>query len=930
DSMVGLLINTVPVRAQISASTTAADLLGQLQNDHALTLDHQHLALSEIHRVTGHDQVFDTFFVYENYPVDAATLSGTDGLTVTDFAHHETNHYPLSIQAIPGDELTLRVEYDTDIFDATGIDAFIGRLTRVVAAMIADPTAPMSAVDLLGADEHAVLDRWGNRAVLSQPAPASTSIPELFAAQVMRAPEAVALTFAGRSWTYRELDEATNRLAHVLVGKGIGPGQRVAVMLPRSAEAIVSILGVLKSGAAYVPIDPAAPSARMQLVLDDAVPAAAITNPELAQRLAGQNLPIIDPSDPIVDDQPNTAPPGPAPDDIAYLIYTSGTTGVPKGVAIAHHNVGQLIDSLQATALPEQRVWSQCRSYGFDVSVQEIFGALLGGGRLVVVPESVAHAPEELQAVLAAEHVTVFSTTPSEVGMLSPDALRSVALIIGAEPCPTELMDRWAPGRVMINAYGPTETTVDVALSSPLAAGSGAVPIGPPISGAALFVLDSWLRPVPPGVVGELYIAGRGVGAGYLGRAGLTGTRFVACPFGGAGTRMYRTGDLVWWDRDGQLRYVGRADEQVKIRGYRIELGEVRAVLAGLDGVQQAVVIAREDRPGEKRLVGYVTGTATDLDSAALRATLADRLPDYMVPAAIIVIDAIPLTVNGKLDRRALPAPEFSGTSHYRAPAGAVEEALADIYATVLAVQRVGADDSFFNLGGDSLSAMRLIAAVNTALNTRLSVRALFEAPTVAQLAVLIAGKEAPPEPVAAEPVPTPVVAKISSTAPSGSMRIADVLPLTPLQQGLLFHASAGLGGDDVYAVQLYVSLSGPLDHDKLCSAVQAVVARHPNLAARFSQRFAEPVQVIPAEPTVPWQYFELDGDDLERQIAQVCAAERNAVCELANEPAFRAALIRTAPDRYRFVLTNHHIVLDGWSLPILLGEVFAIYYGQR
>ena len=495
-------------------------------------------------------------------------------------------------------------------------------------------------------------------------------------------------------------------------------------------------------------------------------------------------------------------------------------------------------------------------------------------------------------------------------------------------------MDQWAPGRVMINAYGPTETTVDVALSAPLAAGSGVVPIGAPVSAAALFVLDGWLRPVPAGAVGELYVAGLGVGVGYLNRAGLTGSRFVACPFGAPGERMYRTGDLVRWDADGQLDYLGRADEQVKIRGYRIELGEVRGVLAGLDGVKQAVVIAREDRPGDKRLVGYITGASASLDPASVRAALAQRLPAYMVPSAIVMIDALPLTVNGKLDKRALPAPEYQDTGRYRAPATLTEEILAGIYAKVLAVKRVGVDDSFFDLGGDSLSAMRLVATVNNGLNAGLSVRTLFEAPSVAQLAARIGGEEAPPAPLEASerPAVSPVLAKSGPTKSSGGTRIADVLPLTPLQQGLLFHASTAQGGDDVYAVQLDVTLSGRLDRDRLRAAVQAVVARHPNVAARFSQQFAEPVQIILAEPVVPWQYVELDGGsgDVEEQIAQVCAVERAAVCDLANQPPFRAALIRTGADQHRLVLTNHHIVLDGWSLPILLGEVFASYYGQR
>ena len=433
------------------------------------------------------------------------------------------------------------------------------------------------------------------------------------------------------------MDEASNRLAHLLAGLGAGPGQCVALLFSRSAEAIVSILAVLKTGAAYVPIDPALPAARIGFMLGDAAPVAAVTMAGLVDRLEGHDLLVIDVDDPRIDAQPSTALPAPAADDIAYLIYTSGTTGVPKGVAVAHQNVTQLVESLPAGLPPGPgQVWSQWHSYSFDVSVWEIFGALLHGGRLVVVPESVAASPADFHALLVAEQVGVLGQTPSAVGMLSPEGLDSTALMVAGEACPVELVDRWAPGRVMINAYGPTEATVYAAMSAPLTAGSGVVPIGSPVPGAALFVLDGWLRPVPTGVVGELYVAGRGVACGYMARAGLTASRFVACPFGGPGARMYRTGDLVRWGADGQLQYLGRADEQVKIRGYRIEFGEVQAALAGCDGVDQAVVIAREDRPGDKRLVGYVTGTA---DPATVRARLAERLPPYMVPAAVVVLD---------------------------------------------------------------------------------------------------------------------------------------------------------------------------------------------------------------------------------------------------------------------------------------------------
>ncbi|WP_156661529.1 amino acid adenylation domain-containing protein, partial [Mycobacterium sp. 852002-51163_SCH5372311] len=588
--------------------------------------------------------------------------------------------------------------------------------------------------------EHARLDQWGNRAALTRPASPALSVPVVFGAQVARTPEAVALTCGPRSWTYRELDEAANRLANLLARQGARPGRCVALLLSRSAEAIVAILAVLKTGAAYLPIDSALPVARIGFMLGDATPVAAITTAALVDRLDGHDIPVIDIDDPTVDAQPSTVLPAPAPDDIAYLIYTSGTTGVPKGVAITHHNVTWLFESFDAAVeLAPGQVWTQFHSLAFDFSVWEIWGALLRGGRLVVVPDEVAHSPEDLHALLVAEQVSVLNQTPSALGVLSPEGLESVALVVGGEPCPPELVERWAPGRVMVNGYGPTETTIFASLSAPLRAESGAPPIGSPLAGAALFVLDGWLRPVPAGAVGELYVAGARVGLGYVGRAGLTGSRFVACPFGGAGApgqRMYRTGDLVRWGTDGQLQYVGRADAQVKIRGYRIELGEIQTVLTSLTGVEHAVVIAREDRPGDKLLVGYVTGTA---DPVELRAALAERLPAYMVPAAVVSVEALPLTPNGKLDIRALPAPEYTAGG-YRAPDGLIEEILVGIYCDVLGLERVGVDDSFFDLGGDSISAMRLIAAIDAALDADLSVRTVFEAPTVAQLAGRVGG----------------------------------------------------------------------------------------------------------------------------------------------------------------------------------------------
>ncbi|MGO4443554.1 amino acid adenylation domain-containing protein [Mycobacterium sp. 2YAF39] len=731
DSMVGLMINTVPVRAHVSASTTVADLLGQLQRHHNDTIEHEHLPLNEIHRITGHDQLFDTVFVYENYPIDAAALLGVHELAMTEFSSREYNHYPLSVVAIPGHELGLRVEFDTDLFDIAGIEALVQRLKGLLVAMTADPSTRVSSIDLLNAGEHQQLDEWGNRVVLAQLDPTRMSIPELFAKHVDSAPETVALVCGQRSLTYRELNEAANRLAHLLAAQGVGPGECVALMSERTAAAVIAILAVLKAGAAYLPIDSAVPAARLEFILADAAPAAVITTAGLRSRLDGCGVVVIDVDDPAADAKPAAALQAPTPDDVAYLIYTSGTTGVPKGVAVTHHNVTRLMASLDA-GLPQAGVWPLCHSLAFDVSAWEICGALLRGGRLVVVPEAVTKSPQDFHDVLVSEQVTVLTQTPSAVSMLSPEGLESTALAVVGEACPTEVADRWAPGRVMINAYGPTETTMCVAISSPLSPGSGVVPIGSPVPGAALFVLNAWMQPVPAGVVGELYVAGAGVTAGYVGRSDLTASRFVACPFGAHGRRMYRTGDLVRWGPDGQLQYLGRADEQVKIRGYRIELGEIQAALAELDGVDLAVVIAREDRPGDKRLVGYVTGTA---DPSELRAQLAEQLPSYMVPSAIVVLEALPLTSNNKLDTAALQAPEYrDGATVYRAPSNAVEEVMAGIFAQVLGVERVGVDDSFFDLGGDSISAMRVIAAINTGLDADVAVHAIFEAPTVSTL----------------------------------------------------------------------------------------------------------------------------------------------------------------------------------------------------
>ncbi len=784
------------------------------------------------------------------------------------------------------------------------------RLGRVFSAMAADPDRRLSSMDVLDEDEHVRLNGWGNRAVLTQSVSTPVSIPVLFAAQVARDPEAVAISCGECSWTYREVEEAANRLAHQLAGGGVGPGQRVALLLPRSAEAIVAILAVLKTGAAYVPIDPAVPAARIGFMLDDAVPIAAITTTGVADRLNGRDLLVIDVDDledPAVDSQSSTALPAPDPDNIAYLIYTSGTTGIPKGVAITHHNVIRLLESLDVELSPGQ-VWSQWHSLAFDVSACEIWGALLYGGRLVVVPESVARSPEDFHALLVREQVGVLSQTPSAfyalqtADALQPELGRQLklqAVVFAGEALEPQRLRTWLdnhPGLPrLLNLYGTTETTVHASFREIFAADvdSIASPIGVPLAHLAFFVLDRWLREVPAGVVGELYVAGAGAGCGYWRRPGLTATRFVACPFGGPGARMYRTGDLVWWGADGQLRYVGRADEQVKIRGYRIELGEVQAALGGLDGVKQAVVIAREDRPGDKRLVGYVTGTA---DPAAVRAQLAERLPAYMVPAAVVVIDALPLTVNGKLDTRALPAPEYQDGDSYRAPADAVEEILAGIYAQVLGLERVGVDESFFELGGDRILSMQ-VAARARAAGVLCRPRDIFVEQSVARLA-RVAGVVDGDADVSDEGlgpvVATPIMCWLHGV--DG--------PVDQFNQTVLVQAPMGVTEADVVVV------------------LQAVLDRHAMLRLRVDEDAGGWSLTVP----------EVGSVDARACLRAVQVLSDEAVIEARSRLNPAAGVMLSAlwvVPTGQLVVIVHHLAVDGVSWRILL-EDFNIAWVQH
>ncbi|WP_156660820.1 non-ribosomal peptide synthetase, partial [Mycobacterium sp. 852002-10029_SCH5224772] len=941
DDVVGFFVNTLVLRVDLSGDPTVADLVARVRQRSLAAYEHQdvpfEVLVDRLHptRNLAHHPLVQVVLAWQNLPWQHDGPAA--GLELGDV---QVTPLPVDTQVARMDlvwSLSERwngdggpagiggmVEFRTDVFDADSIETLIERLRRVLAAMTADPGRRLSSIDLLDAAEHERLDEIGNRSVLTVPSMALVSIPALFAAQVARAPGAIAITCGDLSWTYRGLYEATNRLAHLLVGQGAGPGQRVAVAMPRSGEAIVAILAVLKTGAAYVPIDPSVPAARLQFVLADAAPIAAVTTAEVRPRLDGFAGRIIDIDDPAIGSQPATGLPVPAADSIAYLIYTSGSTGVPKGVAVTHRNVTQLLECIDAQ-LDVGQVWTQCHSLAFDFSVWEVFGTLLHGGRLVVVPDDVVRSPEDLHALLVREQVSVLSQTPSAFYALqSADALapelgeqlKLQTVVFGGEALEPRRLSTWLrrhPGLPrMVNMYGITETTVHASFREIVGGDvdSSVSPIGVPLAGLGFFVLDGWLHPVPVGVVGELYIAGGGLAAGYVGRPGLSATRFVACPFVGAGappTRMYRTGDVVRWARDGQLEFLGRADEQVKIRGYRIELGEIRAALADVEGVEQAAVIAREDRAGEKHLVGYVTGVA---DPPEIRARLGQRLPTYLVPSAVVVLEALPLTVNGKLDTRALPAPEYRDVDRYRAPASAVEEILAGIYAQVLGVESVGVDDSFFDLGGDSLSAMRLIAAVNTGLNAGVSVRALFEAPTVAQLAPRLDGGSERLSRVAADERPA-------------------VVPLSFAQSRLWFIDQLQ-GPSPMYNMAAALRLRGPLDTDALRWALVDVVARHESLRTVFAVCDGAPHQVvIPAGGAdVGWDVIDAAGWS-PAQIKEAVDDAAGYTFDLSAEIPLQARLFQLSEDEHVLAAVVHHIAADGWSLNPLVHDLGVAYAGR-
>jgi amino acid adenylation domain-containing protein/non-ribosomal peptide synthase protein (TIGR01720 family) len=801
-------------------------------------------------------------------------------------------------------------QYATDLFDRSTIERLSDHFERLLGGLVADPSRRVSELALLGAAErHQLVSEWNDTAV-EYP---QHCLHELFAAQAARTPDVVAVTCEGETLSYGELEARANQLAHYLGRRGVGAETVVGVCAERSLEMVVGLLGILKAGGAYLPLDPGYPAERLAYMLADAGAPVLLTQASLVDRLPEHDAEIIrlDADWTEIAAEPTTAPAsGVDPANLAYVIYTSGSTGRPKGVMNTHRGIVNRILWMQdAYRLSAADRVLQKTPFGFDVSVWEFFWPLSFGARLVVARPGGHQDPAYLTDVIERSGVTIAHFVPSmlqaflEAG--SPSRCGSLRdVMCSGEALAVETQNSFLArlGARLHNLYGPTEAAVDVSAWRCAATDAASVPIGCPISNIALYVLDPHGEPSPVGVAGELHIGGIGVARGYLGRAGLTAERFVPSPFG-PGERLYRTGDLARWRPDGAIEFLGRLDFQVKIRGLRIELGEIEAALASHGSVAQAVVVAREESGGDKRLVGYVVsadGAAPDLGD--LRTHLRRTLPDYMVPTAFVVLDELPLSSNGKLDRKALPAPEapVAGRDHV-APRNAAEATLVGIFAEVLRLERVGVDDNFFELGGDSILSIQVVARANRA-GLALNARQMFEQQTVTGLAA-VAGTAA------------------AVMAEQGA--VEGEAPLTPIQHWFLQQ-----GWSEPHHFNQAVLLEGQgLSPALVEQALAHVVSHHDALRLRFARTAAGWRQAHATEGAAGLEHVDLSGLDVSVEAVLRARAERlQANLDLAEGPLVRAALFDLGARGQRLLLIIHHLVVDAVSWRILLEDLDTAY----
>jgi amino acid adenylation domain-containing protein/non-ribosomal peptide synthase protein (TIGR01720 family) len=962
ERMVGLLVNTLPVRVRLDPGETVADLLVRVQSEQAATWDHRHIGLAELQRVTGIADMFDTATVLESYPLDQDQLAhtlGDAGLRLVDIDARDATPYPLSLQVTPprsgsagqpdtgAGSYAVTLRYSTDRFDPDDARALIERFELILTQIITDPGQKVAAISSCRDSEAAELLSAGGREPVRE-----LVLRDILCGTAARYPEAEAVRCGQITWSYRELELRADRLARLLSAHGAAPETLVALVVPRSVELVVAIWAVAKTGAAFLPLDPANPAERIATLLSESVIGLGVTIRTVAPHLPDTVGWLVLDEWNLTGDADFPCQAGAdrlSADSTAYVIYTSGSTGEPKAVHLSHRGLAGLVAAqAESFGVGADSVVLQAASPGFDACLSELLLAHGNGACLVVAPPEV-FGGADLEELVGAQHVSHAILTPSVLNTMDPSrtpSLTSVAVV--GEATGPDTVNRWGAGRRLMNHYGPTECTIWATGSEALRPGEP-VTIGGPIRGVSAVVLDMWLRPVPVGVAGELYIGGPGLARGYGGRPGTTASRFIADPRSSRGERIYRTGDSVRWVRGAaglELEYLGRGDQQVKIHGLRIEPGEVDAYLVRRSDVASAATVALKGPAGEPVLVSYVVSVpGADTDVQALREDLANRLPRYMNPASIVQLAEMPLTSVGKVDRKALQQRSFSPeATGGRPPATHAERVMARLFAELLHVDSVSAESNFFALGGDSIVSMRLVALARSA-GLIITPRDVFEGKTVAALASMARHAEAP---VTTEDGPRPRPAREQAYHPSDFPLVAltqrdisrlerrygglsDVWPLSPMQSGIHFDSMYDPDAADIYTVQTMIGFSGALDGERLRRAAQAVVDRHDILRVAFVETADGPCQIVLDHADIEFREIDLTGGGDPQAPADpdsIAAADAAARFDLSAPPLIRFTLMRLSPRNFRLLITNHHVILDGWSMPLLMRELLD-YYGS-
>jgi amino acid adenylation domain-containing protein len=925
ENLIGFFANTLALRTRLGGDPSFTELLERVKEGALAAFAHQDAPFERLveelqpERSLSYNPIFQVMFSLQNKGNTGFRLGSLDVEAL--WAGGVSAKFDLTIHLAENAEGLLGLcEYSTDLFEETTIARFLEHYRTLLEAVAEDPSLRLSRLPLLTANERTqILGEW-NATVADYPR--QNCLHHLFEEQAARSPAAVACVYDGQELSYRALNEAANRLAHELKARGIGPGERVAIFTGRSLEMMVGLLGIQKSGAAYVPVDPAYPPERAQMILEEAKPRIVVTTSGLLEILPqhGAETICLDRDAARLAGQPSANPESAVtPEDLVYIIFTSGSTGRPKGVQIPHRAVVNLLTAMaRELQMGPGDVFPALASFAFDMCIPELYLALSTGGTVAIAPRHMAGDGEALAAFLKDHRATVVHATPTTWNLLLEAGFSGSGLkrCIGAEALPQDLCRRLLKEDASLyNFYGPTETTVWSAMHH-FTSENEPVVLGKPLANQRFYILDKALEPVPAGVWGEIYIGGDGVALGYLNQPQMTAERFLYDPFAGAG-RMYKTGDLGRYLADGRIEFGGRSDHQVKVRGYRIELGEIEAALGSHPAVQECVAVAREDVPGDTRLVGYVVPAAgCAADATELRAWVGKRLPDYMIPAAIVNLTAFPLTPNGKVDRKNLPAPEYrrlDSQESYVAPRTPAEEVIAGIWAEVLKLDQVGAGDNFFILGGHSLLGAQMIARVRQALRVDLPLRALFESPTVAGLAARAGAMRKGSE---REEAP---LTRVERTGP---------LPQSFAQQRLWILDQIESQGA-TYNVPSVLRLRGPLRIGVLQRCVDELSRRHEVLRTRFEAVDGHPAQIVEAAATPAVELIDLTGlpsGERELEARRLAMEEAQRPFDLRKLPLWRVRVWRIGADDHVASINAHHIIVDAWSLGVLWRELCALY----